>query len=169
MACLVLQAVDWRTAPPLSLTDAGCSGGTILSGVNLGDVGACAIARALLSMGRSGPERIYLCNNGISDEGAEAIAAALASGTVKVKRLYLEGNLISDAGARAISAVLLSDHTTLREIDLRNNKLSGPCKLELRSPWCQQRIRVDWSLPSPTYMEEVQSDISNKMRTILFD
>jgi len=141
------MSFEWRLAPPAVF--APC-----MAGMNIGNTGARAVAQALAA-GLVHPHhiaRLRLSNNGIADDGATALAEALA--VSNVTRIYLENNQIGDVGAHALSAVFRW-HACLKEMDLRHNSLSEACKSDLRT-CAKQGIIADWSDPSPTYMKDVQ-------------
>jgi len=141
------MSFEWRLAPPAVFE-------ACMAGMNIGDTGARAIAQALAA-GLVPPHhisRLRLNNNGITDDGATALAEALA--VSNVIRVYLENNEIGDVGAHALSAVFRG-HACLKELDLRQNCLSEACKSDLR-PCAKQGIFVDWSQPSATYIKDVQ-------------
>ena len=71
-----------------------------LSGNNIGDAGAAAIANAIAV--NASLKSLELFGNQIGDAGAAAIANAIAV-NASLKILALEGNKIGDAGAAAIA------------------------------------------------------------------
>lgn len=160
--CKVALSVDWRLARPGSGTLLGC-----MSSMNLGDAGARAVAQALARYEHTTDLRLHLSNNGITDDGARALATAIAASS-KVKRLYLQDNKITDVGAKAISHVLDS-HSFMLEVDLRGNLLSREGMALVRTFPGQKQFFVDWSLPNPSYMTDKQEDITARMRCILLD
>ena len=64
-------------------------------------------------------EELYLGGNGISDEGAIAIAAALRINK-SLKELFLDANDIGDEGAISITDAL-STNGSLKHLDLDKN------------------------------------------------
>lgn len=151
--------LEWRLAPPLRVDEE-------LSGLNLGDKGACAVALALAEPPNNALGELCLGSNGIGDAGAQALASVISAGAV-LRRLSLRDNNIGDAGARALADVLRTN-TMLEELDLWGNRLSDDSKLLLRSDArCDVFLELD---PSPCpYMNTVQTAINSKMRAILFD
>ncbi|CAK0887073.1 unnamed protein product, partial [Prorocentrum cordatum] len=160
-ACSATRLVEWRWAPPLSLSED-------FSGLGLGDVGACAVAEALMREGSDAVVRLHVGNNAIGDRGAAALASALARSPASVRRVYLEENEIGLSGARAILGAA-AFHGMLQEVDLRGNRLRAADKEELRRSYKWRRVLLDWDLPSPTYMSDTQPNIDASMRCVLFD
>eukprot|EP00928_Gymnodinium_smaydae_P012552 TRINITY_DN1454_c0_g1_i1.p1 TRINITY_DN1454_c0_g1~~TRINITY_DN1454_c0_g1_i1.p1 ORF type:complete len:431 (-),score=63.96 TRINITY_DN1454_c0_g1_i1:600-1892(-) len=166
-SCRRAQERDWRSGPPrLSHSS------SMFNFVPLGNLGACAIAQALADMSDEGPTHLNLCNAGIRDAGAKAIAVVLVSSSVRLKCLYLSGNNIGDEGARALFVALCS-HPSLEEIDLCGNLLSASCVGEIRSPQpggtTKKTMVVDARLPLPTYLEQTQTAMNEGARRILAD
>ncbi|WP_330241398.1 gala protein [Streptomyces sp. NBC_00525] len=90
----------------------------VLLGTNaLGDEGATAVAAALAGGGH-GLHTVYLGCNRIGPAGATALAGALA-GDDTVRALWLKRNPLGDTGVRAL-APMLRRNTTLRTLDLVN-------------------------------------------------
>ncbi|CAK0872483.1 unnamed protein product [Prorocentrum cordatum] len=160
-ACASTQLVEWRWAPPLSISED-------LSGLGLGDVGACAVAEALARGASDDVVRLHVGNNAIGDRGAAALAGALAESRAPVRRVYMENNEVGLVGARAMLAAI-SSSGTLKEVDLRGNRLSSAGKREVRYSRKGKQMFLDWDLPSPTYMSDTQPHINPRMRCILFD
>mmetsp|Transcript_90219 Transcript_90219/g.255723 ORF Transcript_90219/g.255723 Transcript_90219/m.255723 type:complete len:591 (+) Transcript_90219:113-1885(+) len=158
--CCAAAALDWRLAPPCRLEEE-------LSGIGLGDRGACAVARALAAPPNASLGELCLGRNGIGDAGAEAIAAVLGAGSA-LRRLSLRDNAIGDAGARALAAAL-SLNGVLEELDLWGNQLSdlGGRALLSAAARCEIFLELD---PSPCRpLLAADSAISARMRAILFD
>ncbi|MFF9350098.1 gala protein [Streptomyces sp. NPDC014734] len=94
----------------------------VLLGTNsLGDEGARAVADAL-APGDHGLRTVYLGCNRIGPEGAAALATALA-GDDTVRGLWLKRNPVTDAGVRAL-VPMLRRNTALRTLDLVNTGLT---------------------------------------------
>jgi hypothetical protein len=152
--------LQWRLAPPLRVEEE-------LSGMNLGDKGACAVALALTESTNSALGELCLGSNNIGDTGAQALAAVLGGRGAVLRRLSLRDNKIGDVGAVALVDVLRTN-TMLEELDLWGNCLSDESKHKLRSETrCDVFLELD---PAPCpYMTTVQTGINAKMRAILFD
>jgi len=175
--CRTVVGVEWRLAPLSVLPED-------LGGLDLGDLGARAAAQTLLRRpptkfrGMEVPRvsaietnRLNLSGNNIGDRGAEALAAALvASPPRKLARLLLHGNSIGDRGGRALLAAL-APHAPLKELDLCDNRMSETCKQEFRAsrPGGTAWVLLGLPAPSPSYMETVQTDLNERMRTIVLD
>jgi hypothetical protein len=160
-ACSATRLVEWRWAPPLSISED-------LSGLGLGDAGACAVAEALARETSHNVVRLHVSNNAIGDRGAAALAGALAKSRAPVRRVYMEDNEVGLVGARAMMAAIASIGT-LKEVDLCGNRLSSAVKKEVRYARKGKQMLLDWNLPSPTYMSDTQPQINARMRCILFD
>ncbi|MFB7916458.1 gala protein [Streptomyces sp. NPDC056061] len=94
----------------------------VLLGTNsLGDEGAHAVADAL-APGGHGLRTVYLGCNRIGADGAAALAGALADDDT-VRGLWLKRNPVTDAGVRAL-VPMLRHNTVLRTLDLVNTGLT---------------------------------------------
>jgi len=152
------QRLEWRLAPPLQLDEE-------LSGIRLGDRGACAVAQAFHSRPQQ-PTIGELClgNNGIGDAGAIAIAEVLQGGSM-IRRLSLRDNEIGDAGAQAIAAALASN-SVLEELDIWGNQLSDVGKEALLSvARCKVFLELDLHL-CPSLLPATNT---GKLRSVLLD
>jgi hypothetical protein len=158
--CVAARRLEWRLAPPLRLDEE-------LSGMNLGDIGARAVALALSVAPNNALGELCLGSNRIGDAGAEALALALSGGSSVLRRLSLRDNEIGDAGAWSL-ATALSTNAMLEELDLWGNRLSDGGKQTILSmARCEVFLELD---PAPCpYMSSVQTSINVKMRAILFD
>lgn len=87
---------------------------------NLGVEGAKALANELKINTRT--HWIWLYNNGVQAEGAEAIALALKQYNHTLRTISLYGNDIRDHGARAFGAMLMSNHK-MQELFLGANSI----------------------------------------------
>jgi hypothetical protein len=114
-----------------------------LSGNNIGDDGAKAIADALKV--NHSLETLYLNDNNIGDDGAKAIADALKDNK-SLDKLDLDDNKIDDDGAKAIADALKVNHR-LESLLLRNNNISADGKEYLLS------LLVEWLLRRKMEME----------------
>jgi len=158
--CRTARRLEWRLAPPLRLDEE-------LSGLNLGDIGARALALAIASPQNSGLGELCLGGNGIGDAGAQALAAVLGAPGSALRRLSLRDNCIGDAGARALAAAL-ETNVMLEELDLWGNPISNEGKQAvLTTAKCEvflelQRTRMALGSAEGTA-------VNCKMRAILFD
>lgn len=183
MTCRALQALDRNFALPRldGLLDSRHMHCHPLHGVNvdlrgmqLGDQGARAVAQALQLPRYNAVLRLNLGSNCITDDGAVILAAAMATCTAKIKRVSLDGNRIGDRGARALMSAAAS-HETMVELDLHNNCLTSAGMLETVSSKSSasnralQKVFVNWQLPSPDYMRDMQKHLNYRMRCILID
>merc|ERR550525_1100869 len=100
-----------------------------MSGLNLGDLGVCAVAAAVARPQHSFIGELSLGNNNFGNKGAFALAALIKAGCA-IRRLSLRDNAIGDAGAKAL-AEALAVNTNLEELDLWGNKLTGSGKAVL--------------------------------------
>lgn len=152
--------LEWRAAPPRHVEEE-------LSGLALGDLGAKAVCGALTAVQNAALRELCLGANGIGDEGAQAVAAALLSPSVALRRLSLRDNCITDKGALALAAAL-ARNSTLEELDLWGNHLSEQGKkLILSAARCEAFVEggpPEWPCGRP-----VGSTIKPKVRKILFD
>ncbi|MEU6017113.1 gala protein [Streptomyces sp. NPDC047515] len=95
----------------------------VLLGTNaLGDEGARAVADAL-APGGHGLRTVYLGCNRIGTDGVTALADALAEDDT-VRALWLKRNPVTDAGVRAL-VPMLRRNTVLRTLDLVNTGLTA--------------------------------------------
>jgi hypothetical protein len=75
------------------------------------------------SMRRHRVRVLHLENNMIGPAGAVAVAAALATGQLRLEELSLANNLVGDEGAQALLAAV--PHSALRHLDLSGNGVSA--------------------------------------------
>ncbi|CAK0835981.1 unnamed protein product [Prorocentrum cordatum] len=99
-----------------------------LSGNNVGDEGAAALAAALRAPGAlPSLQKLDLRSNNVGDEGAAALAAALrAPGALpRLQELDLSHNRVGDEGAAALAAALRAPGALprLQVLDLRSNRV----------------------------------------------
>lgn len=114
--CSEFRAVEWRRVAPCYVKEELCN-------FRLGDPGAIAISAGLLAPQNACLKELSLGGNGITDEGAVALAMTLATGRTKLHRLSLRDNCIGDRGALAL-AEALATASTLEELDLWGNDIS---------------------------------------------
>jgi len=136
--CKTLRGLEWRLASPLRLDEE-------LSGIDLGDVGAKAVAWVFVRTQVVPIRELCLGRNNIGDLGARAIAAML-KGDASIRRLSLRHNKIHNSGAVALAAAL-SVNRTLEELDIWGNCLSDVGKQALIS---SAKCKVFLELDSPT-------------------
>lgn len=160
LRCLGRMAmnIEWRLAAPRHLEEE-------LSGFRLGDVGARAVAAALMAPQNAALRELCLGGNDIGDEGAEAVAVALATQGVALRRLSLRDNRITDKGARALAAAL-ARNSTLEEIDLWGNELSEQGKLAVI---CAASCEVFLESPRAGPRQACGTLADRRMRATLFD
>jgi hypothetical protein len=179
MTCSRLLCLNRSLAPPgLEAFVVALQGGIVdFRNVQIGDHGARVLAQALMESRSHGflmPLRLHLGSNGITDDGAEALGAALTTSPANIKRLYLDNNKIGDRGAQAILCAACG-HATIVEVDLHNNLLTRSGKLAAVASQkdatnkALQHIFVNFDLPTSTYIADVQTDITSNMRCILVD
>lgn len=172
MTCKSLLRLD-RNFAEVKL-DLGGGVNVDLRNIQFGDHGARAVAQALQNPQYRAVLRLNLGSNSITDDGAETIAAALVTCPAKVKRVYLDNNSISDRGAQAIMSAVAC-HGTIVELDLHNNNMTLSGKSVVRASKSAatnkvlKNVFLNWQLPSPTYMDDVQISINVRMRSILMD
>lgn len=98
---------------------------------DIGDAGAAAIAAALHDSAEPVLEDLHLAYCGVGDEGAVALASALATNR-SLQLLHLAGNSVTDTGADAIAnAVRRNPRSCLGELMLGDNQLSQECVTRL--------------------------------------
>lgn len=158
--CPLAERLEWRRAEPRHLEEE-------LSGIGLGDLGARAVASALLAPQNAALRELCLGANGLGDAGAEAMAAALLSPKVALRRLSLRDNCIGDKGAWALASAL-AGNATLEELDLWGNCISDYGKTAvLSAAKCEVFVEVGallWPCRPPTSI-----DFKPKVRKVLFD
>ena len=76
-------------------------------------------------MGAGVVEGLWLIQNNIGDDGAEAFADALKASTTKLTTLNLNCNHITDSGASAIADVFRVGRTRLTMLGLEDNDLGA--------------------------------------------
>lgn len=162
LRCLfrLARELEWRCAAPLYVDEE-------LSSYDLGDIGVGAIAAGLHVPRNAVLKELCLGGNGITDAGAEALAAVLASGVTKLRRLSLRDNCIGDRGAQALAAVL-SSTSTLEELDLWGNCLSEEAKRALVSV-AQCEVFLELPTQSAAHSRPKHSLFDSRVRAILFD
>jgi len=159
--CRVAHLSDWRLAPPLRPEEE-------LSGINLGDLGAKAVAKALTPGRGSALRELCLGSNGIADKGAKELAKALGSGST-LRRLSLRHNDIGDEGAQAL-AVALASNSELEELDMWGNNLTEKGKTALlAAARCKVFLELDDPLYGQTNLSAGQAVVTGMMRAVLFD
>ena len=84
---------------------------------NVGDEGACAIAEAMAS-GKLQLKSLDLRSNGIGDKGVHALAAALSAEKCVLRKLNLHFNTFGGVGVCSLVTALSSDKTTLKKLGL---------------------------------------------------
>jgi len=159
--CRVAHLSDWRLAPPLRPEEE-------LSGIALGDLGAKAVAKALIPGRGSALRELCLGSNGIADKGATELAKALGSGST-LRRLSLRHNDIGDEGAQAL-AVALASNSELEELDMWGNNLTDKGKTALlAAARCKVFLELDDPLYGQTNLSAGQAVVTGMMRAVLFD
>lgn len=159
--CRVAHLSDWRLAPPLRPEEE-------LSGIALGDLGAKAVAKALIPGRGSALRELCLGSNGIADKGATELAKALGSGST-LRRLSLRHNNIGDEGAQAL-AVALASNSELEELDMWGNNLTDKGKTALlAAARCKVFLELDDPLYGQTNLSAGQAVVTGMMRAVLFD
>lgn len=137
--CRSARGLEWRQAAPLHVEEE-------LSCFGLGDIGVLAITAGLRTPRNITLKELCLGANGITDVGAEALAAVLAEGRTRLHRLSLRDNAIGDRGAEALAAALATN-STLEELDLWGNRISEKGRQALISA---SRCEVFLELPRPS-------------------
>lgn len=97
-----------------------CSG-LWLGSNNISSVGAITIADALRN--NTTLQYLYLSDNKITDQGAQALSAVLSDSNVILKDLFLGNNNITDEGVACL-ANMLKTNKTLKQLNLSSNKVS---------------------------------------------
>jgi len=150
------RTLEWRLAPPLQVSEE-------MSGLNLGDLGVCAVAEAVARPQHPFIGDLSLGNNNFGNKGAFALAALIKAGC-SIKRLSLRDNAIGDAGAHALAEALAAN-MNLHEVDLWGNKLTGFGKAVLAST--KRKVFLECEVaPQPTPWIKFAE---GQMRAILFD
>lgn len=108
--------------PPLTF-------GEEMGNFGLGDLGARAVALAVVKFQNPVCGDLYLGNNGIGDDGAMAMSKVLMAGC-PLRRLSLRDNAIGDLGAQALASAL-AVNSPLQELDIWNNPMSNTSKMGL--------------------------------------
>jgi hypothetical protein len=149
--------LEWRSAPPLQLCEE-------TSGINLGDLGARAVALAGAKPQHSSMGELSLGSNNIGNAGAIAIASLLRDGCT-IRRLSLRDNTISDAGAYALAAAL-AVNKSLEELDLWGNNISVAGKEALvASAKCKVFLELDPAVQPSAWIRLADG----RMRAVLFE
>lgn len=160
-ACTVTRDLEWRMASPLRPEEE-------LSGIGLGDMGAKAVAKALMPGRGSAIRELCLGSNSIGDAGARELALALGSGCT-LRRLSLRHNKITDEGAEAL-AMALASNSELEELDIWGNFLTHVGKLALlAAARCKVFLELDEPLRGQAHLTPGQAVVTGMMRAVLFD
>jgi len=159
MTCkLAVACLEWRLAPPLQPSED-------MSGLNLGDLGAHAVAWAFVKPQNSAIGELSLGNNNIGDAGVTAISAVLKAGCA-IRRLSLRDNTIGDAGAHALAATL-ADNTRLEELDLWGNNITKVGKAALiAAAKCKVFLELEVAPLQPSPWVRLAD---GRMRMVLFE
>jgi len=159
MVCkMALTSLEWRLAPPLQPSED-------MIGLDLGDVGARAVAWAFVKPQPSMIGELSLGNNNIGNAGVLAIAALLRAGCA-IRRLSLRDNAIGDAGARALAAAL-AENKSLEELDLWGNNITSVGKAALLATAKCKVFLESSAAPSEPSLWVRLAD--SRMRTVLFE
>jgi len=153
----VSRTLEWRLAPPLQASEE-------MSGLNLGDLGVCAVAAAVARPQHFFIGELSLGDNNFGNKGAFALAALIKGGCA-IRRLSLRDNAIGDAGAYAL-AEALAVNTNLEELDLWGNKLTGFGKTMLSSTKCKVFLECEVPQPQPTAWAKLQD---GRIRSMLLE
>jgi len=92
-----------------------------LSGNDVGDTGACSLAKSLATSKTTLLTSLVLNSQSIFDDGAIHLATALSSSHTTLLYLSLKHNFIKNAGACALARMLTQHNTTLQRLDLSQN------------------------------------------------
>jgi len=153
-----VHLLEWRSAPPLQLSEE-------MGGLNLGDLGACAVAVAGAKPQHPVMGELSLGSNNIGNAGAIAISAMLRDGCT-IRRLSLRDNAIGDAGAHALAAALTVNRS-LVELDLWGNRITGAGKTALLAvAKCKLFLELEMAPCQPSAWVKFAD---GRMRAVLFE
>jgi len=133
-------------------------------GLNLGDLGVCAVAAAVARPQHFFIGELSLGDNNFGNKGAFALAALIKGGCA-IRRLSLRDNAIGDAGAYAL-AEALAVNTHLEELDLWGNKLTGSGKAVLALTRRKVFLECEVAYPQPTAWAKLAD---GRIRAILLE
>jgi len=150
-----LRLLEWRSTPPVQLCEE-------MSGLNLGDAGARAVALAGVKPHHPSMGELCLSSNNIGNAGTVAISALLRDGC-KIRRLSLTDNGIGDAGSHALAAAL-AVNTSLEELDLWGNSITDAGKAALLAA---AKCKVFFELEVAPFQTSVW--VRCRMRAVLFE
>ncbi|KAK3237719.1 hypothetical protein CYMTET_52226, partial [Cymbomonas tetramitiformis] len=90
----------------------------------ISDEGAAALANALQHRNCK-LSSLHLNGNGVRDAGAASLAAALQHVNCKLQSLHLEGNQVGDTGALSLATALQNPNCRLKELHLAGNAIKS--------------------------------------------
>lgn len=83
-----------------------------------------SMAGLATALGKTRIENVFLCHNGIGDEGAEMIAEAIKTNQ-HLKELWLDGNQIGLSGAKALAKVVPGKACALEVLSMDDNPITN--------------------------------------------